>query len=101
MTLAIAGSISNLRGPGFKSSEWRRVLNDTLENKAKMQRIAVGTESTCLAAVLDSSFYNLSMGKQEKFLRLAVLPKGDVASENMLLNLWELEVHEFWVLEIH
>lgn len=51
-----------------------------------------GETKTSLHRVLDASFDDLGTSGQKLFLRMAVLPNGAVAPEDMLLNLWEVEV---------
>lgn len=47
--------------------------------------------------VLDSSFDELGASKQRMFLRVAVLAKGALVPEDMLTNLWEVEVRTGFV----
>ncbi|CAM9678542.1 unnamed protein product [Scytosiphon promiscuus] len=90
VALAIVGCLPSLKGRGSDCAAWRKVHEDLMVDKSRMQR-AKGGAGESLGRVLDASFDALSSKKQEEFLRMAVFPKGVVASEDMLLNLWETE----------
>lgn len=79
-----------VRRRGTSAQEWKK-LREYLKNKGGML-LAKGMATTSLNRVLDASFDELGAKKQRMFLRMAVLPKGAVAPEHMLLNLWEVKV---------
>lgn len=87
--------MSVVKGRGSSAQAWRTLLKD-LENKGEML-LAKGDTTTSLHRVLDTSFDQLGKSQQNFFLRMAVLPKDVVAPEDMLLNLWEVEVR-LWCL---
>lgn len=91
MALAIVGCLPRLKSRGLDSAVWRKVHEDLMVDKSGMQR-AKGGAGESLGRVLDASFDVLSSKKQEELLRMAVLAKGVLASEDMLLNLWQREV---------
>lgn len=80
-----------VKGRGFSAQAWHDLHRD-LYNKAKML-LAKGGMKSSLNHVLDASFDKLGASKQRAFLRMAVLAKGAVAPEDMLMNLWEIEVN--------
>ena len=97
MALAIVGCLPRLTGRGSGSATWRKVHEDLMVDRSGMQR-AKGGAGESLGRVLDASFDVLSSKKQEELLRMAVLAKGVVVSEDMLLNLWETEVRVVFFL---
>lgn len=90
LALAIAGSMAVVKGRGRSAQAWLELHSD-LDSKTKMLMARGGTR-TSIHHVLDSSFDQLGASKQRMFLRVAVLAKGASAPEDMLTNLWEVEV---------
>ncbi|CAM9419352.1 unnamed protein product [Scytosiphon promiscuus] len=89
MVLAIAGSMSVVKGKGLTAGAWEE-LTKLFKNAATMMWES-GEESISLDAVLGASFNALGARKREEFLRMAVLASGAVAPIEMLRNLWEVE----------
>ncbi|CAN0249525.1 unnamed protein product, partial [Ectocarpus sp. 13 AM-2016] len=89
LVLAIAGSLSVVKGKGLTAVAWEELANE-LENVAKKMR-ARGEQSSSIKVVLETSFDTLAVRKQEEFLKMAVLAAGAVAPIEMLCNLWEIE----------
>lgn len=79
-----------VKGRGSSIKAWKQ-LHKNLQNKGDML-LEKGDTKTSLHRVLDASFDELGTRKQKIFLRMAVLPNGAVAPEEMLQNLWELDV---------
>lgn len=92
MALAIAGSMSVVKGKGLTPDAWEELIK-LFENVAKLMR-ARGEQSTSLNMVLGASFDALSERRQEEMMKMAVMAPGVVASIEMLLNLWEIQVRE-------
>ncbi|CAN0538709.1 unnamed protein product, partial [Ectocarpus sp. 12 AP-2014] len=90
LVLAIAGSMSVVKGKGLTAVAWEELANE-LENVAKKMR-ARGEQSSSIKVVLETSFDSLAARKQGEFLKMAVLAAGAVAPIEMLRNLWEIEV---------
>ncbi|CAN0119504.1 unnamed protein product, partial [Ectocarpus sp. 4 AP-2014] len=89
LVLAIAGSMSVVKGKGLTAVAWEELANE-LENVAKKMR-ARSEQSSSIKVVLETSFDSLAVRKQEEFLKMAVLAAGAVAPIEMLRNLWEIE----------
>ncbi|CAN0367181.1 unnamed protein product [Ectocarpus sp. 6 AP-2014] len=89
LVLAIAGSMSVVRGKGLTAVAWEELAKE-LENVAKKMR-ARSEQSSSIKVVLETSFDSLAVRKQEKFLKMAVLAAGALAPIEMLRNLWEIE----------
>ncbi|CAM9432773.1 unnamed protein product [Ectocarpus sp. 12 AP-2014] len=89
LVLAIAGSMSVVKGRGLTSVAWEELAKE-LENVAKKMR-ARGQESSSIKVVLETSFDTMAARKQEEFLKMAVLAAGTLAPIEMLRNLWEIE----------
>lgn len=79
-----------VKGRGSSVQAWKQLHKD-FENRGDMLLAKSGTNRS-LQRVLDASFDALGAKKQDMLLRMAVLPKGSVAPEDMLQNLWEVEV---------
>ena len=79
-----------VKGRGSTAQAWKRLHKD-FEDRGDLL-LEKGETNTSVHRVLDASFDELGKKKQRLFLRMAVLPKGAVAPEDMLLNLWEVEV---------
>lgn len=69
---------------------WKQ-LHEDLQHKEDLLLADDATNKT-LCRVLDASFGKLGARQKTVFLKMAVIPKGAVAPEDMLLNLWEFEV---------
>ncbi|CAM9244996.1 unnamed protein product, partial [Ectocarpus sp. 12 AP-2014] len=89
LVLAIAGSMSVVKGKGLTAVAWEELANE-LENMAKKMR-ARGEQSSSIKVVLETSFDSLAARKQEEFLKMAVLAAGALVPIEMLRNLWEIE----------
>ncbi|CAM9318329.1 unnamed protein product [Ectocarpus sp. 8 AP-2014] len=89
LVLAIAGSMSAVKGKGLRAGAWEDLIN-AFENVAKKMR-ARGQQSSSIKVVLETSFDSLAVRKQEDFLKMAVLAAGAIAPIEMLRNLWEIE----------
>ncbi|CAN0382120.1 unnamed protein product [Ectocarpus sp. 8 AP-2014] len=89
LVLAIAGSMSVVKGKGLTAVAWEELSNE-LENVAKKMR-ARSEQSSSIKVVLETSFDSLAVRKQEEFLKMAVLAAGALAPIEMLRNLWEIE----------
>ncbi|CBJ32850.1 NB-ARC and TPR repeat-containing protein-likely pseudogene [Ectocarpus siliculosus] len=89
LVLAIAGSMSVVRGKGLTAVAWEELAKE-LENVAKKMR-ARSEQSSSIKVVLETSFDSLAVRKQEEFLKMAVLAAGALAPIKMLRNLWEIE----------
>lgn len=96
LVLAIAGSMPAVKGKGLTVSAWEKLIRLFEDVVEKMR--ARGEQPTSLKLVLETSFDSLSQRKQDLFLKMAVLAAGVVAPTEMLLNLWEMQVHvEFFL----
>ena len=91
LALAIAGSMSVVKGRGLNADAWGELLRLFEKNAAKKGR-ARGDEPVSLNMVFGTSVDALSERKQEELLKTAVLASGAVAPISMLLNLWEIQV---------
>ncbi|CAM9138218.1 unnamed protein product, partial [Ectocarpus sp. 13 AM-2016] len=89
LVLAIAGSMSVVKGKGLTAAAWEELAKE-LENMAKKMR-ARGEQSSSIKVVLETSFDSLAARKQEEFLKMAVLAAGALVPIEMLHNLWEIE----------
>ncbi|CAN0270483.1 unnamed protein product, partial [Ectocarpus fasciculatus] len=89
LVLAIAGSMSNVKGKGLNAVAWEELAKE-LGNVAKKMR-ARGQQYSSFGVVLATSFDSLAERKQEQVLKMAVLAAGPVAPIEMLRNLWEIE----------
>ncbi|CAN0575682.1 unnamed protein product [Ectocarpus sp. 12 AP-2014] len=90
LVLAIAGSLSVVKGKGLTAGAWRKLI-DELENVVTKMEASL-EDSNSLNVVLETSFNALTFRKKQAFKKTAVLAPGAVASTEMLLNLWETEV---------
>ena len=90
LALAIAGSMAVVKGRGSSAQAWQQLHKD-LQRKEDLL-VADDGANESLYRALDASFATLAARKKVIFLRMAVLSKGAVAPEEMLLNLWEVEV---------
>lgn len=90
MALAIAGSMSVVRGKGLTAGAWEKLMEEFKDVSEKMR--ARGEQTTSIKLVLETSLDALSRRRQKEFLKMAVLAAGAVAPVEMLLNLWEMEV---------
>lgn len=79
-----------VKGRGASALAWKQLHRD-LENRGDML-LSKGETNTSIHRVLDASFDFLGTRRQTLFLKMAVLPKGAVAPEGMLQNLWEVQV---------
>ncbi len=90
LLLAIAGSMSAVKGRGLTAGAWEELI--TLFEKRATIMGESGEESTSLKEVLGASFSALAAKKRREFLKMAVLAPGAVAPIEMLRHLWEIEV---------
>lgn len=91
LALAIAGSMSVVKGNGLTAAAWDELARLFENNAGKKGRVK-GEQVTSLHMVLGASLDSLSERKQEEMLKIAVLAPGAVAPIEMLLNLWEMQV---------
>ncbi len=91
MALAIAGSVSVVKGKGLNADAWEELFKILKNNAAKKRRVR-GDQAASLSMVLGTSFDSLSERKQEELLKTAVLAPGAVAPIEMLLSLWDIRV---------
>ena len=89
--LAIAGSMPVVKGKGLITGAWGKLVQELQNVATKLEASDEGSNS--LNVVLETSFNALALTKQREFKKTAVLAPGAVASTEMLLNLWETEVH--------
>ncbi|CAB1119264.1 unnamed protein product [Ectocarpus sp. CCAP 1310/34] len=89
LVLAIAGSMSVVKGKGLTAVAWEELIKE-FENVAKKMRVR-GEQSSSIKVVLGTSFDALAARKQEESLKMTVLAAGALAPIEMLRNLWEIE----------
>ena len=88
--LAIAGSMTVVKGKGLTASAWKELIKE-FENGAKKMD-ACDEDSHSLGSVLETSLTALPARKKEEFKKMAVLAAGAVAPIEMLCNLWQTQV---------
>lgn len=88
--LAIAGSMPVVKGKGLTAGAWGKLIQELEDVAMKME--ASVEDSDSLTVVLETSFNALTLAKKRAFKKTAVFAPGAVASTDMLLNLWEIEV---------
>ena len=99
LVLAIAGSMSVVKGKGLTAGAWNELIK-LFEDVVTMMSES-GEESKALDVVLGASFSDLAARKREEFLKMALLAPGAVAPIEMLQNLWETEVRCGFPLAIY
>ena len=91
MVLAIAGSMTVVKGKGLTAGAWKELIKE-FENGAKKMDACGEDSSDSLGFVLETSFTALPARKKEGFKKMAVLAAGAVAPIEMLCNLWQTQV---------
>lgn len=82
--------MSVVKGKGLTADAWEQLIG-LFGNVSRMMR-ARGEQETSLNMVLGASFDVLSDRKHEEMMKMAVMAPGVVASNEMLLSLWEIKV---------
>ncbi|CAM9148460.1 unnamed protein product [Ectocarpus sp. 4 AP-2014] len=85
LVLAIAGSMSVVKGKGLTAVAWEELAREWENVRARSE------QSPSIKVVLETSFDSLARWKQKEFLKMGVLAAGAVAPIEMLHNLWEIE----------